>query len=104
MVLSLRTVFVSGAMLVRNIKINRECGKTVKEELLQKKCRLLGAKIKYLRTIAGMNQTALANRVGISYQYLSRLECGKQAPSLQLLMSIAKSLNVDVATLVNDSR
>ena len=75
----------------------------MKEELLQKKCRLLGAKIKYLRTIAGMNQTALANKAGISYQYLSRLECGKQAPSFPLLMSTAESLNVDVATLVNDA-
>ena len=43
----------------------------------QERCRLLGAKVKYSRTIAGMNQTALAKKLGISYQYLSRIECGK---------------------------
>ena len=44
----------------------------------QEKCRRLGAKIKYYRTIGGMNQTVLANKLGISYQYLSRIECGKE--------------------------
>ena len=32
----------------------------------QEKCRRLGAKIKYYRTIAGLNQTALATKLGIS--------------------------------------
>lgn len=47
----------------------------------REKCRLLGAKIKYYRTIHGMNQTMLAEKLGISYQYLSRIECGKQSPA-----------------------
>ena len=74
------------------------------EEIIQEKCKLAGAKIKYLRTISCMNQTELATKVGISYQYLSRIECGKQAPSLPLLMDIAESLKVDLAYLVSDSK
>ena len=68
----------------------------------KEKCRLLGAKIKYYRTIAGMNQTALAIKLGISYQYLSRIECGKQSPSFPLLVSLAEELQVDLAELVSE--
>ena len=68
----------------------------------QEKCRRLGAKIKYYRTIGGMNQTVLANKLGISYQYLSRIECGKQSPSFPLLVALAEELHVDMAELVSD--
>ena len=56
----------------------------------QEKCRRLGAKIKYYRTIAGL------------YQYLSRIECGKQSPSFPLLSALADELKVDLAELVSD--
>jgi transcriptional regulator with XRE-family HTH domain len=68
----------------------------------QERCRLLGAKVKYYRTIAGMNQTALAKKLGISYQYLSRIECGKQSPSFPLLVALAEELRVEMAELVSD--
>ena len=68
----------------------------------QEKCRRLGAKIKYYRTIAGLNQTALATKLGISYQYLSRIECGQQSPSFPLLSALADELKVDLAELVSD--
>lgn len=70
--------------------------------LFQEKCRLLGAKIKYYRTIRGMNQMMLAARLGISYQYLSRIERGKQSPSFQLLVELAEELDVDIAELVSN--
>jgi len=66
------------------------------------KCRRLGAKVKYYRTIGGMNQTTLAKKLGISYQYLSRIECGKQSPSFPLLVALAEELQVDMAELVSD--
>ena len=68
----------------------------------QEKCRRLGAKVKYYRTISGMNQTELATKLGISYQYLSRIECGKQSPSFPLLVSLAEELKIDMADLVTD--
>lgn len=67
----------------------------------REKCRLLGAKVKYYRTIHGMNQTTLAENLGISYQYLSRIECGKQSPSFLLLVQLADELDVEVAELVS---
>lgn len=69
----------------------------------EEKCRRLGAKVKYYRTIGGMNQTVLANKLGISYQYLSRIECGKQSPSFPLLVALAEELRVDLGELVSDS-
>ena len=74
------------------------------EVLLNEKSRQLGAKIKYYRTLGGMNQTILANKLGISYQYLSRIECGKQTPSFPLLVALAEELHVDMASLVSDGR
>ena len=71
------------------------------ENTYWEKCRLLGAKVKYYRTIHGMNQTVLAEKLGISYQYLSRIECGKQSPSFLLLVQLAEELDVDVSKLVS---
>lgn len=71
--------------------------------VFQEKCRLLGAKVKYYRAIHGMNQMMLASRLGISYQYLSRIERGKQSPSFQLLVELAEELEVEVAELVSSN-
>ena len=68
----------------------------------QEKCRRLGAKIKYYRIIADMDQTELANKLNISHQYLSRIKCGKQSPGFPLLVALAEKLNVDMAELVDE--
>ena len=74
------------------------------EAMLLKKNRLIGAKVKYYRNICGMHQTELADKLGISFQYLSRIETGRQTPSLPLLMDIAEQLKVSLAKLVRDAR
>ncbi len=74
------------------------------EVLLNEKSRQLGAKVKYYRTLGGMNQTILANKLGITYQHLSRIECGKQSPSFPLLVALAEELHVDMAELVSNGR
>ena len=74
------------------------------EVLLHEKTRQLGAKIKYYRTLEGINQTILANKLGITYQHLSRIECGKQTPSFSLLIALAEELHVDMAELVSNGR
>jgi transcriptional regulator with XRE-family HTH domain len=76
----------------------------VTEVLLHEKSRQLGAKIKYYRTLGGMNQTILANKLGITYQHLSRIECGKQTPSFSLLIALAEELHVDMAELISNGR
>lgn len=74
------------------------------EVLLHEKSRQMGAKIKYYRTLGGMNQTILANKLGITYQHLSRIECGKQTPSFSLLIALAEELDVDMAELISNGR
>ena len=61
----------------------------------------MGAKIKYYRQLAVISQSKLAENVGISAQYLSRIERGKQMPSVQVLLLIAQNLQVDVSRLID---
>lgn len=42
------------------------------------------------RASAGLSQIAAAGALGISPAYLSRLECGRQNPSITLLQRIAE--------------
>ena len=62
----------------------------------------IGARIRYYRTICHLEQSALAEKLGITPQYMSKLERGVAKPSMDLLFLIAQQLNVDVADLVKD--
>jgi len=53
-----------------------------------------------IRERAAMTQEQLANAVGVSRGYLSRLEMGRHDPPLSLLRRLAKALKVDVTELV----
>ena len=60
-----------------------------------------GATLRMLRVDAGMSLRALAERVGVSSAYLSRVENGHDAaPTPDRLVAIAKVLGVGPATLV----
>ena len=52
----------------------------------------IGAKIKFYRQLKKIGQTELAGK-----------ECGKQMPSLQVLLLIAEKLEIDAAALISDS-
>ena len=64
----------------------------------------IGAKIVYYRKIRGLTQEALAERSGITPQYLSRIENGHyhKSVSLSTLMKIAEQLNVTMIQLMED--
>lgn len=59
----------------------------------------IGYVIKVLRTAAGFKQKDLAEKVGVKGNYLSMIEAGKRDPSINLLRSIAKTLDVPVSYL-----
>lgn len=60
----------------------------------------MGLKIKLRRIELGIKQKDLAVSIGISQQYLNRLEAGKNKnPSRKLMIVIAKVLETDVQTL-----
>jgi len=61
----------------------------------------LGARIKGIRKKVRprLSQEALAERVGISTQYLSNIERGRENPTLDVLIGLAKELKVSLGEL-----
>lgn len=60
---------------------------------------LLGKRIKEVRKSKGFTQDKLAEKVGIDVKHLSRIECGKNSLSLNLLYKISDVLNVELSSL-----
>lgn len=56
---------------------------------------LVGEKVRALRKDAGLSQELLAQRCGIFRTYLSRIESGSANPSLVVLVTLAKALEVE---------
>lgn len=56
----------------------------------------IGQQIKALRLAAGLNQSGLANRMGVSKQYISGVEAGKETLSLEQVEKFATALGVVV--------
>ena len=66
--------------------------------------KMIGARIVYYRKIRGMTQEYLAEIVGISPQYLSKIENGNYSKSVSfsVLLRIAEKLNIKIEKLVHD--
>ena len=64
----------------------------------------IGENIRALRTRAGMNQTELANGVGVAQSMICQIERGTKACSMQLGAEIARVLGCEVAELYIDQR
>lgn len=62
---------------------------------------LIGRMVRHLRESAGLSQEKLAERAGITYQYLSAVENGKENFSIGILDSLANALDIELPTLVN---
>jgi transcriptional regulator with XRE-family HTH domain len=56
---------------------------------------LLGKRIKQLRNRLGLTQDALAEHVQISPKYLSNIERGRENPTVDTLLRLARSLKVE---------
>ncbi len=62
----------------------------------------IGRRIKWHRQKAGLKQAELAEELDISVGAISQIECGKTAPSLERLDSIACALFCDLQDLIAD--
>lgn len=64
----------------------------------------IGAFIAELRKEKELNQTELADRLGVTNKAVSKWECGDGYPEITLIPSIAKELGVTVDELLNGER
>ena len=64
--------------------------------------KLLGESIRKKRKMRGLSQEKLAEKSDLSTVFISRLECGKESPSVDSLAKIAKTLGLKVRDLVAD--
>ncbi len=57
-------------------------------------------RLKKLRAERKMSQAGLAERSGVSREYIARLELGQQDPTLGTLTKLAKALKLKVGELL----
>jgi XRE family transcriptional regulator, regulator of sulfur utilization len=58
--------------------------------------------VRALRQEAGLSQAELANRVGVSQTWISRLELGQGNPTLSTLNRLAEAFDVRIADLLGE--
>ena len=64
-------------------------------------CRQLAlSPLRYLRNLAGMTQTRLARRTGLSQSYIAKVESSERRPSAQARRKIARALRIAPDKLV----
>jgi transcriptional regulator with XRE-family HTH domain len=67
---------------------------------IHKHRRLLGEAVRAERKAAGLSQEKLAEKADLSTVFISRVERGKESPSVDNLVKIAKALSIRVRDLV----
>ena len=68
----------------------------------QKDRKLLGGGIRRYRHLAGLTQEKLAERVDLNPVYLGQIERGYKVPTVDVLLRIARALNVRLRDIVRD--
>ena len=64
----------------------------------------IGKSISSTRRLAGLTQAELSEKIGISEKYLSRIEGGKQVPSIVIISRICEALCVSADKLLSLSQ
>jgi transcriptional regulator with XRE-family HTH domain len=64
----------------------------------------LGARLRARREALGLSQAELAEKVGISANYVGVLERGVKLPTLDTLVALAKALDMPVSELFGEPR
>src|SRR5689334_15780008 len=59
-----------------------------------------GPRLMRLREDAGLSQSGLARRIGVSQSAVSQMEAGDRSPSYGMLVQLAEALGVSLAYLV----
>ena len=69
------------------------------EEIYQ----LIGRKIKYFREKRGLTQEKLAEKCGLSLDYIGKIEVNINKPGLKALMKISDALDIEIKELFDFS-
>ncbi|MBI4391129.1 MAG: helix-turn-helix transcriptional regulator [candidate division NC10 bacterium] len=64
----------------------------------------VAAALKRWREVRGLSQRALADKSGVGYASIARIETGRQNPTLGMLARLAKALNATVADLIGEGK
>jgi len=62
---------------------------------------LLGRRVREMRSCAGLTQAGLAERAGLAFETISRVERGKARPSIGLVAQLASVFGVSLARLLD---
>lgn len=63
---------------------------------------MIGVRIKDIRNKRRITQEQLSESVGINTKYLSSIERGKENPTLNILLKLAQSLDVNLDEIFSD--
>jgi transcriptional regulator with XRE-family HTH domain len=58
--------------------------------------------VRTLRQARGLTQAQLADKSGVTREYIARLEAGRYDPSLSVIEKVAKALKVKVGKLLDE--
>ncbi|MQY72258.1 MAG: helix-turn-helix domain-containing protein, partial [Dehalococcoidia bacterium] len=62
---------------------------------------VFGARVRELRILAGLTQRELAEKIGVDFSYLSKIENGVlPPPSEKVILRLAEALNADKDELI----
>lgn len=64
----------------------------------------MGLNLKIARIKKGLNQNQLAKIANVSPATISKLECGKLNPRIDVIKRLAKALDVSVAELIDEEQ
>src|SRR5207253_7398529 len=74
---------------------------TASRQMLQRKL-FLGARLKRLRRERGLNQSQMADQLGISGSYLNHLERNQRPVTAGILLRLAEAFDVDVKSFASE--
>lgn len=69
---------------------------------MQEEVKLIGRRIRLLRTAKNMTQTGLAKEMGISQTHLCNIECGRVPVTLPNLLKLHKLLDCNMSSFFVD--
>ena len=62
--------------------------------------KLIGARIKELRTEKGLTQETLAEMMGINPKYMSGIERGNENPTLNMFIKLSDALEIEIGDIL----